>query len=92
LAAFHLELLQAILFIAVELSALVFLAICFKYCSQGLPTNFFPHIAPSRIFEAAIFNSVDSGHTDYSTHISHKCTCLSCVPGSAYKSQDIHMH
>jgi hypothetical protein len=92
LAAFHLELLQAILFIVVELSALVFLATCFQYCSRSLPTTFFPDIAPSRILEVAIFNSVDSGHMDYSMHISHKCTCLSCVPGCVYKSQDIHMH
>ena len=41
LAAFHLDLLQAILFIAVKLSAPVFLATCFKYCSRGRPTTFF---------------------------------------------------
>ena len=41
LAAFHLDLLQAILFIAVKLSAPVFLATCFKYCSRGRPTAFF---------------------------------------------------
>jgi uncharacterized membrane protein len=41
LAAFHLELLQAILFIAVQLSFPLFLATCFKYCSRGLPTAFF---------------------------------------------------
>jgi hypothetical protein len=35
LAAFHLDLLQAILFIAVKLSAPVFLASCFEYCSPG---------------------------------------------------------
>jgi hypothetical protein len=39
LTAFHLELLQAILFIAVKLSAPVFLATCF-----------FPDIAPSKMF------------------------------------------
>jgi len=50
LAAFHLELLQAILFITVYLSGAVFLVTCFKYCSQGLPMAFFPDIAPSRIF------------------------------------------
>ena len=50
LAAFHLDLLQAILFIAVQLSAPVFLATCFKYCSRGRPTAFFPDIAPSRMF------------------------------------------
>jgi hypothetical protein len=49
-AAFHLDLLQAILFIAVELSAAVFLATCFKYCSRGLPTALFPDVAPSRMF------------------------------------------
>jgi hypothetical protein len=38
LAAFHLELLQAILFIAVQLSAPVFLVTCFKYCSRVLLT------------------------------------------------------
>ena len=26
------------------------LATCFKYCSRGLPTVFFPDIAPSRVF------------------------------------------
>jgi len=36
LAAFHLELLQTIL------SAALFLATCYKYCSQGLLTAFFP--------------------------------------------------
>jgi hypothetical protein len=41
LAAFHLELLQAILFIAVQLSAPVLLATCFKYYSRGLPMAFF---------------------------------------------------
>jgi hypothetical protein len=41
LAAFYLELLQAILFIAVQLSAAVFLATCGKYCSRGLPTAIF---------------------------------------------------
>ena len=50
LTAFHLELLQATLFVAVSLSAPVFLATCFKYYSQGLPTTFFPYIAPSRMF------------------------------------------
>jgi len=40
LAAFHLELLQAIISIAVQLSAAVFVATCFKHCSQGLPTTF----------------------------------------------------
>jgi hypothetical protein len=40
LAAFHLDFLQAILFIAVFFSVLVFLANCFKYCSRGLPTAF----------------------------------------------------
>jgi len=50
LAAFHLELLQAILFVAVYLSAPVFLATCSKYRSRGLPTAFFPDIAPSRMF------------------------------------------
>ena len=44
LAAFQLELLQAILFIAVKISAPLFLAICFKCCSQGLPTAFFPDV------------------------------------------------
>ena len=52
LSAFHVELLQAILSIAVYLSAPVFLATCFKYCSRGLPTAFFPNIAPSRMFTA----------------------------------------
>jgi hypothetical protein len=47
LAVFHVELLQAILFIAVWLSAPVFLATCFKYCSRGLPD-----IAPSKMFTA----------------------------------------
>ena len=28
----------------------VFLATCFKYCSPGLPTAFFPNIAPSSMF------------------------------------------
>ena len=28
----------------------VFLVTCFKYCSRGLPTAFFPDIAPSRMF------------------------------------------
>jgi hypothetical protein len=46
------ELLQAILFIALELSAPVFLATCFTYCSPALPTAFFPDIAPSRMFTA----------------------------------------
>jgi len=46
LAAFHLELLQATLFLAVQLSAPVFLATCFKYRSRGLPTVPFPDIAP----------------------------------------------
>jgi hypothetical protein len=41
LAAFYLDLLQAILFIAVYLSAPVYLAACFKYCSRGFPTVFF---------------------------------------------------
>jgi hypothetical protein len=50
LAAFHLELLQAILFIAVQLPAPVFLATCFKYCCRGLPTALFLYIASSRIF------------------------------------------
>jgi len=50
LAAFHLELLQAIFFIAVSLSAAVFLATCYKYCSRGLPTAFFPDNAPWRMF------------------------------------------
>jgi hypothetical protein len=50
LAAFHLNVLQTILFIAVYLSAPVFLATCFKYCSRGQPTAFFPDIAPSRMF------------------------------------------
>jgi hypothetical protein len=43
LAAFHLDLLQAILFIAVQLSAPVFLATCFKYCGRGLPTALLTH-------------------------------------------------
>jgi hypothetical protein len=42
--------LQAIPFIAVQLSAAVFLATCFKYRSRGLPTAFFPGIVPSRMF------------------------------------------
>jgi hypothetical protein len=50
LAAFHLELLQAILSVAEQLSAPVFLATCFKYCSRGLPIAFFLYIAPSRMF------------------------------------------
>jgi len=50
LAAFHPELLQAILFIAPELSAPVFLATCFKYCIRGFPKAFFTDIAPSRMF------------------------------------------
>jgi hypothetical protein len=41
LPSFHLQLLQAIPFIAVKLSGLVFLAACSKYCSPGLPTAFF---------------------------------------------------
>ena len=41
LAAFHLDLLQAILFIAVYPSAAVFLANCFNYRSRGLPTALF---------------------------------------------------
>jgi len=41
LAALHLELLQVILFIAVLLSAPVFLTTCFNYCNRGLPTAFF---------------------------------------------------
>jgi len=52
LATFHLELLQA--------AAPVFLATCFKCCSRGLPTAFFPGIAPSRMFTK---NSL-SGRTD----------------------------
>jgi len=32
------------------MSAAVFLATCFKYCSRGHPAPFFPDIAPSRIF------------------------------------------
>jgi hypothetical protein len=48
-AAFHLELLQAILLIPLYLSAAVFLATCFKYCSGCLPTIFFPDIAPSGV-------------------------------------------
>jgi hypothetical protein len=51
LAAFHLELLQAVLFIA-ELSAPVFLATCCKYSSRGLSTAPFPDIAPSMMFTA----------------------------------------
>jgi hypothetical protein len=47
LAALHLKILQAIVFIVVQLSALVFLTTCFKYCIRGLPTDFFPDIAPS---------------------------------------------
>ena len=50
LAAFHLDLLQAILFIAVQLSAAVFLATCFNYCSRGRPTAFSPDVAPSSMF------------------------------------------
>jgi hypothetical protein len=50
LVAFHLEMLQAVLYIAVQLSAAVFLATCFKYYSRGLLTAIFPDIAPSRIF------------------------------------------
>jgi hypothetical protein len=50
LAAFYLELLQAIIFIAVQLSAPVFLATCFKYFIRDLPTAFFQDIAPSRMF------------------------------------------
>ena len=50
LAAFHLELLQAILFIAAQLSAPVFLVTCFKYCSPGLPIAFLTDIASSRMF------------------------------------------
>ena len=41
LAAFNPDLLQAILFIAVYLSAPVFLATCIKYCSGSLPRAFF---------------------------------------------------
>jgi hypothetical protein len=37
-------------FIAVQLSAVVFLVTYFKYCSRGLPTTRFPDIAPSRMF------------------------------------------
>jgi hypothetical protein len=42
LIGFRLELLQAIILIAVQLSAAVFLATCFKYRSPGLPTSLFP--------------------------------------------------
>jgi len=52
LAAFHLQLLQATRSIAVCLSAAVFLVTCFDYCSTGLPTAFFPNIAPSIMFSA----------------------------------------
>jgi len=41
LAAFHLDLSQGSMFIAVQLSAPVFLATCLKFCSRGLPTNLF---------------------------------------------------
>jgi hypothetical protein len=50
LAGFHLEFLQAVLFISVQLSTPVFLAICFKYCSRGFPKAFFPDIALSIMF------------------------------------------
>jgi hypothetical protein len=50
LAALHLDLLQTNVFIAVYLTAAVFLATCFNYCSRGLPTAIFPGIAPSRMF------------------------------------------
>jgi len=46
LAAFHLYLLQAILSIAVQLSAALFLATCFKFCSRDLPTAFSPPPPP----------------------------------------------
>jgi energy-converting hydrogenase Eha subunit E len=49
LATFHLDLLQAILIIAVQLPAAVFLVTCFKYYSRGLPTACFPDIAPSKM-------------------------------------------
>jgi hypothetical protein len=41
LAPFHLQLFQAILPIAVQLSAALFLSTCFMYCSPGLPKAFF---------------------------------------------------
>ena len=41
LAAFHLEVSQTIIFSAVHLSAALFLASRFKYCSRGLPTAIF---------------------------------------------------
>jgi hypothetical protein len=41
LAAYCVELLQAILFIAVQMSAAVFLVTCFKYCSRDIPTAIF---------------------------------------------------
>jgi hypothetical protein len=53
LAAFYLELLQATLFPAVQLSAALFLATCFKHSSQDLPTAPFPDIVPSRMFTAS---------------------------------------
>ena len=52
------ELLQSILIIAVELSAAVFLATCFKYHSRGLTMTFFPDIAPSRMFTANLLRQI----------------------------------
>ena len=39
---------QLLCFLQLALSTAVF-ATCFKYCSRGLPTAFFPDIAPSRV-------------------------------------------
>ena len=46
LAAFHPDLLQAIISTAVQLSAAVFLATRFKFCSPGLPMALFFRILP----------------------------------------------
>jgi hypothetical protein len=50
LAAFHLELLQAILVTAVQPSAALFLVTCCKHCSPRLATACFLDVALSRMF------------------------------------------
>ena len=42
------------------------------------------------ILELGSFNSVDFGHMDYKLYIIYNCSCLSCVPVCAYRSQDLH--
>ena len=49
-AAFLLELLQAIFFIALKMLASLSLVICIKYCNRGLPTAFSADIPPSGMF------------------------------------------